>query len=160
MNRRSLTGFTLIELLMTVAIIGLLAMLTMPMLELSVHRTKEQELRLALREIRDALDTYKQAVVEGHIPRSIGKSEYPETLQVLVDGVPDAKSPNANNRIYFLRRIPRDPMVSDINKSNEQTWGKRSYTSSAEEPQEGNDVFDVYSLSDDKGMNGIPYRDW
>jgi general secretion pathway protein G len=160
MNRRSLTGFTLIELLMTVAIIGLLAMLTMPMLELSVHRTKEQDLRLALREIRDALDAYKQSVVEGRIPRSIGKSEYPETLQVLVDGVPDAKSPNANIRIYFLRRIPRDPMASDIDKSNDQTWGKRSYTSSAEEPQEGNDVFDVYSMSDETGMNGIPYRKW
>jgi general secretion pathway protein G len=160
MNLRSLKGFTLIELLMTVAIIGLLAMLTMPMLELSVHRTKEQDLRLALREIRDALDAYKLAVVEGHIPRSNGKSDYPETLQVLVDGVPDAKSPSASNKLYFLRRIPRDPMSSDVDKSNDQTWGKRSYASSAEEPQEGNDVFDVYSLSDETGMNGIPYRKW
>jgi general secretion pathway protein G len=160
MNRRGLTGFTLIELIMTVAIIGLLAMLTLPMVELSVHRSKEQELRLALREIRDALDSYKQAVVEGHIPRSIGKSDYPETLQILVEGVADAKSPSSDNKIYFLRRIPRDPMTNDNSKANDETWGKRSYSSSAEDPQEGNDVFDVYSLSDATGMNGVPYRKW
>lgn len=160
MNRHSLKGFTLIELIMTVAIIGVLAMLTMPMVELSMQHSKEQELRLALREIRDALDAYKQAVVEGHIPRSLGKSDYPETLQVLVEGVPDAKSPNRENKMYFLRRIPRDPMARDASRSNDETWGKRSYTSDAEDPQEGTDVFDVYSRSDGTGMNGIPYKKW
>jgi general secretion pathway protein G len=153
-------GFTLIELIMTVAIIGLLAMLTMPLAELSVQHSKEQELRLALREIREALDAYKQAVADGRIPRSVGKSDYPETLQALVDGVPDAKTANSNNKIYFLRRIPRDPMVRDTTRSNDETWGKRCYASSADDPQEGNDVFDVYSRSDETGLNGVPYRKW
>ena len=96
----------------------------------------------------------------GIYPRSIGKSDYPETLQVLVDGVPDAKSPNSNNKMYFLRRIPRDPMARDASRKNEETWGKRCYASSADEPEEGSDVFDVYSLSDETGLNGVPYKKW
>lgn len=160
MIRKRFKGFTLIELIMTVAIIGLLAMLTMPMVELTVKHNKEQELRLALRQIRESIDSYKQAVVEGRIPRLLGKSDYPETLQVLVDGVTDAKSPNKNSKMYFLRRIPRDPMAIDINKTNEETWGKRSYASGAEDPQEGSDVYDVYSLSTDTGFNGVPYKKW
>lgn len=155
-----LKGFTLIELIMTVAIIGLLATVTLPLAELSVQHSKEQDLRLALREIREALDAYKQAVNDGHIIRSAEKSAYPESLQVLVDGVADVKDPTSKNKIYFLRRIPRDPMAKDTNQSNEDTWGKRSYKSSADDPQEGDDVFDVYSLSESTGMNGIPYRKW
>jgi general secretion pathway protein G len=160
MSSRSHKGFTLIELIMTVAIIGVLAMLTMPLAELSVQHSKEQELRLALREIREALDAYKQAVADGRIPRSIGKSDYPESLQVLVDGVSDAKSASSNNKMYFLRRIPRDPMSRDTGRKNEETWGKRCYASSADEPEEGSDVYDVYSLSDGTGLNGVPYRKW
>lgn len=153
-------GFTLIELIMTVAIIGLLATVTLPLAELSVQHSKEQELRLVLREIRVALDAYKQAVDDGHIIHSAEKTGYPESLQVLVDGVSDVKDPTNKNKIYFLRRIPRDPMAKDSNQSNEGTWGKRSYQSSADDPQEGDDVFDVYSLSERTGMNGIPYRNW
>lgn len=153
-------GFTLIELVMTVAIIGLLATVTLPLAELSVQHSKEQELRVALREIREAIDAYKQAVDEGRIIRSAEKTGYPESLQVLVDGVPDVKDPVSQNKIYFLRRIPRDPMESDTNKPNEDTWGKRSYQSSADDPQEGDDVYDVYSLSANLGMNGVPYRNW
>jgi general secretion pathway protein G len=160
MNHRGKKGFTLVELIMTVAIIGLLAMLTMPLAELSVQHSKEQELRLALREIREALDAYKQAVADGRIPRSVGKSDYPETLQVLVDGVPDAKSALSNSKMYFLRRIPRDPMSRDVSRSNDETWAKRSYASGADDPQEGNDVFDVYSRSDETGLNGVPYKKW
>jgi general secretion pathway protein G len=153
-------GFTLIELIMTVAIIGLLAMVTLPLAELSVQHSKEQELRLALREIRVAIDAYKQAVDDGHIIRSVEKSAYPESLKVLVDGVSDVKDPTNKNKLYFLRRIPRDPMVSDSNNSNEDSWGKRSYQSSADDPQEGDDVYDVYSLSTSTGMNGVPYKNW
>lgn len=153
-------GFTLIELIMTVAIIGLLATVTLPLAELSVQHGKEQELRLALREIREELDAYKQAVEDGRIIRSAEKSAYPASLQVLVDGKPDAKDPTNKNKIYFLRRIPRDPMAADSSLLDIDTWGKRSYESPADDPQEGDNVFDVYSLSPGTGMNGIPYKNW
>ncbi len=153
-------GFTLVEVVVTVAIIGLLASVALPMAELSVQRDKEHELRLALREIRTALDTYRQAVSEGKVARVMGASGYPPSLQVLVDGVPDASSPDKNRMIYFLRRIPRDPMSNDQTRTDEETWGKRSYASSADSPAEGDDVFDVYSLSEVVGLNGIPYREW
>jgi general secretion pathway protein G len=158
--RRSLRGFTLIELVVTVAIVGLLATVALPMAELMVQRNKERELRLALREVRTALDAYKQAVDEGRIAHSVQASGYPPSLRVLVEGVPDARSPDKKARINFLRRIPRDPMFSDASKSAEETWGKRSYASSFDAPEEGDDVYDVFSVSSGVGLNGIPYRNW
>jgi general secretion pathway protein G len=154
------SGFTLIEVIITVAIVGLLSMVTLPLAEMSYQHSKEQDLRLALREIREAVDSYKQAVDDGRIKLSAEKTGYPQSLQVLVDGAADVKNPTSQNKIYFLRRIPRDPMATDPNKTNEETWGKRSYQSSADDPQEGDDVFDVYSLSTGTGLNGIPYKDW
>ncbi|HEX5338611.1 MAG TPA: type II secretion system protein, partial [Gallionella sp.] len=148
------------ELMITVAIIGLLATIALPMAELGVQRSREQELHLALREIRNALDAYKAAVEDGRIERTLGKSGYPPTLGVLVDGVPDIKSADRKSRIYFLRKIPRDPMFDDASVPDEETWGKRCYASAADAPDEGEDVFDVYSLSSGSGLNGIPYRNW
>lgn len=153
-------GFTLIELIVTVAIIGVLASITLPLAELSVQHNKEQQLQLALRQIREGIDAYKQAYDDGSIAHSMDRSGYPESLQVLVDGVTDIKSPALQRKIYFLRRIPRDPFAIDSGKSNEETWGKRSYQSSADDPQEGSDVFDVYSPDQGTGLNGIPYRKW
>ena len=154
------SGFTLIEMLVTVAIVALLASIVVPLAQVSVQRTKEQELRAALRHIRTALDAYKEAVGEGRVQSDIQQSGYPPSLQVLVDGVPDMTSPDAKRKIYFLRSIPRDPFFRDPSQPNEATWGKRSYESSPDAPEEGDDVFDVYSLASGTGLNGIPYSDW
>ncbi len=153
-------GFTLIELVITVAIVCVLATAVLPLSEVSVQRVKEHDLHLALREIRGALDAYKQAVADGKVERILGSSGYPPSLKTLVDGVPDVSSPDKKRVIYFLRRIPRDPMFDDASKSDEETWGKRCYASSADSPQAGDDVFDVYSLSPGIGLNGIPYGNW
>lgn len=161
MPKRPQPGFTLIELVITVAIIGLLSTLAVPMAELAVKRVKEQELRWNLREIRNAIDAYKQAVDDGRIVVSADQSGYPPTLKTLVDGVEDAHSPDDKKaRIYFLRRIPRDPLDADTSKAPEDTWGKRSYASPPDAPEEGDDVFDVYSLSKDTGIDGVPYKQW
>lgn len=154
-------GFTLVEVVVTVAIVALLATVAFPFAEMGVKRSKEQELRTALWQIRGALDAYKKAVDEGHIVRKVGESGYPPSLKVLVEGVEDAKSPESSKpKIYFLRRIPIDPFYAERDVSPERTWGKRSYDSPADDPKEGKDVFDVYSLASGKGLNGVPYRDW
>lgn len=152
-------GFTLIELLVTVVIVGLLASIALPMTELVVQRSKEQDLRIALRDIRTALDAYRKVWDEGRIQKSVDDSGYPKSLAVLVEGVEDAKSP-VRSKIYFLRRIPRDPTVQDTQSPAADTWGKRSYKSPADDPQEGEDVYDVYSLSTKVGLNGVRYREW
>lgn len=153
-------GFTFVELAVTVAIVALLATLVLPLAELTVKRNQEHDLRQALREIRTALDAYKQAVDDGKIANEMDKSGYPPRLRVLVEGVTDERSPDHKRKLYFLRRIPRDPMNPDTSKPDEETWGKRSYASSPDAPEEGDDVFDVYSLASDVGLNGIPYKDW
>ncbi len=160
MNRHARAGFTLIELVIAVAIVSLLASVVLPMAELVTQRSKEQELRLALRQIRGALDAYKVAVDEGRVIHSTQQSGYPPSLKVLVEGVPDASSPDRKRRIFFLRRIPRDPMFTDSSRPDEETWGLRSYASSSDAPEAGEDVFDVYSLSPGTGLNGIRYRNW
>lgn len=145
-------GFTLIELLITVAIVALLATIAAPLAEVTVQRDKEKDLRHALREIRGAIDAYKRATDEGVIERAADASGYPPTLAALIDGVPDKRKPDAP-KLYFLRRVPIDPLTGE-------EWGLRSYTSSADEPQPGKDVYDVYSKSDGSGLNGVPYRQW
>lgn len=151
-------GFTLIEVVVTVAIIAILATAALPLTELTVKRSKEQELKLALRQIRDAIDEYKRAYDEGRIKRAPDSSGYPKTLELLVEGENDIRSPTPK-KIYFLRRIPRDPFYTGAG-SNAETWGLRSYASPADEPQAGDDVYDVYSLSNAVGMNGVAYRQW
>ena len=152
-------GFTLIELVITVAIVALLASVALPVSELAVQRTKEQELRRTLRQVREAIDAYKQASDEGRIKKSVGDSGYPKKLEELAEGVEDQKSPK-KDKIYFLRRIPRDPFNADPTLSAAGTWGKRSYASPPDDPKEGDDVFDVFSIAQGKGINGQPYRDW
>jgi general secretion pathway protein G len=152
-------GFTLLELVVTVALLGILALVAVPLGTLSVQRLREGELRSGLRQIREALDAYKRASDNGKIERRADGSGYPKTLDELAGGVVDLKNPN-KTKIYFLRRLPRDPFYPDSSAPAAATWGKRSYTSEPELPQEGDDVFDVYSRSNRIGLNGIAYKDW
>lgn len=152
------SGFTLIELVITVAIVGVLALLATPLLEVTAQRHKEAELRLALRQIRGAIDAYHQAAREKRIEVPADASGYPPNLDVLAEGVPDITKPD-RRKIYFLRRLPRDPMHPDGTLLAAETWGLRSYASPPDAPSAGEDVFDVYSLSDKVGLNGVPYRE-
>lgn len=158
-------GFTLIELMIVVAIMAILATAALPLRELMVKREKEQELRVALRQIRTAIDAYKQVSDEGRITKKADESGYPPRLEELFMGVPDIKSPD-KKIIYFLRRLPPDPLFVELDVAGvsatpaADTWGKRSYESPWDSPKEGDDVYDVYSRSEAIGLNGIPYREW
>lgn len=151
-------GFTLIELVVAVAIVGVLAMMAVPLLDMSHQRQKEGELRTALRQIRGAIDAYHQAVLDKRVEVAADASGYPPDLDVLVAGVTDITSPEGK-RIYFLRRLPKDPFGPQEEEALE-SWGQRSYASPPDNPQPGEDVFDVYSRSDRMGLNGVPYREW
>jgi general secretion pathway protein G len=152
-------GFTLIELIITITIVALLAGAAVPLAELTVKRTREHELQSALRQIREGIDAYKRAWDDKRIARNANESGYPKSLDQLVNGVTDITSP-AKAQIYFLRRIPRDPTYADSRAPAAASWGKRSYASPPDDPREGADVFDVYSLSSDVALNGVPYREW
>ena len=153
-------GFTLIELVITVAIVGLLATAAMPLGKMASQRLKESELRAALRELRTGIDAYKRAADEGRIEIKADASGYPATLDLLVAGVDDIKDPERSKKLYFMRRLPRDPFFPDSTANPAETWGLRSYVSPPEDPQPGDDVYDVHSLSQGTGLNGTPYREW
>ena len=159
-------GFSYVELVFVIAILALLAAVATPYLEKNIQRKKELELKQNLREIRIAIDEYKTASDQGKMKKTIGDSGYPHHLEDLVIGVEDITDPQ-KKKLRFLRRLPADPMYQksqhlspndEVNPAD--TWGKRSYISDAENPREGDDVYDIYSLSSDVGLNGISYAQW
>ncbi|MFP5391830.1 MAG: type II secretion system protein, partial [Gammaproteobacteria bacterium] len=152
-------GFTLIELLVTLAILALLGALVVPTAQIALQRRHEQELRTALREIRNALDDYKRASGEGRVPNTLDGSGYPPNLAMLTRGVPDQRSATPR-KIYFLRAMPRDPFAEDPEAADIDTWAPRAYQSDPDDPKPGEDVYDVHSKSEKVGLNGIPYKRW
>lgn len=159
MKNKSQTGFSYIEIIFTLAILALIATVAVPYVELTVKRKLESELQQNLRTLRTAIDEYYDAVQQGKIQVSADASGYPPNLNVLVNGIDDASTPD-NRKIFFLRRIPRDPFHRDINVPAEQTWVLRSYDSPPNSPRAGRDIFDVFSSSKEIGLNGIPYNEW
>jgi general secretion pathway protein G len=131
----------------------------MPVAQIEIQRSKEQELKRALWEIRQGIDEYKKASDAGKIPKKAGSSGYPEALDSLVLGATNQSDPK-HSKVFFLRRIPRDPMQPNATLTDEASWGKRSYDSDASDPREGADVYDVYSTSPKIGLNGVPYSKW
>jgi general secretion pathway protein G len=143
-------GLTLVELIITIAIIGILASVALPMARFQVKRTKERELRRDLWEMRDAIDRYKDAADRGAMQIKADSLGYPPDLQTLVDGVNVQEK-----KVRFLRAIPTDPMTGSTD------WGLRS---NQDEPDSdswgGQNVFDVYSKSDGTALDGTKYRSW
>ena len=156
---RRACGFTFVELMTTLAIMGVLALVAVPMAQLAVQRQKEHELRSALIQIRAAIDAYKRAAELGRVAVKLGESGYPASLAILAEGVLDQRSPT-KQQIYFLRRVPADPFAPDHAAPAAASWGLRSYASPPDAMAEGRDVYDVYSKSDKRGLNGVPYRQW
>jgi general secretion pathway protein G len=145
-------GFTLAEMVMVVALVSLLATMALPVAKFTVKRRKEAELRLALRQMRDAIDEHKRLSDNGMIPIKLGGEGYPESLEVLVEGV-DLIGQEVKRK--FLRRIPMDPMTKDYE------WGLRSYQDEPDSDSWGRqNVYDVYSLSDGVAIDGTEYKDW
>ncbi|WP_188567763.1 type II secretion system protein [Undibacterium terreum] len=152
-------GFTLIELLVSLAILGVLASITVPIAQVTLQRSKEHDLRRALREIRQGLDDYHRAYVDGRITKSLDGNGYPKNLDVLATGLPDQRDPK-QKKIFFLRRVPRDPMNPDTTVSDTESWGTRCYSSEADDPKQGENVYDIHSMSEKEGLNGVVYSKW
>jgi general secretion pathway protein G len=144
-------GFTLSELVMVVALIAVLATIALPVAKFTVKRQKEAELRLALRQIRTAIDEYKRMSDQGLIPVTLGGEGYPEELEVLVEGVDVV---GQETKMRFLRRIPIDPMTHD-------DWVLRSYQDDVDSTSWGGEnVYDVRTSSEGTALDGTKYADW
>lgn len=145
-------GFTLAELVMVAALLAILAGMAMPVAKFTVKRRKETELRLALRQMRTAIDEYKRLSDQGMIPVTLGSEGYPPELEVLAEGV---ELVGQEIKRKFLRKIPMDPMT------REEEWGLKSYQDDHDSNGWGGEnVWDVYSLSESTALDGTEYKDW
>ncbi len=164
--KRPQAGFTLIELLVTLALLGVVSMAALPLVEMTYKRSKEAELRLALRTIRSALDEYRAAVDGGLVPRTAGASGYPPSLEALTEPLPLAAAAGSRDEpprvVVLLRRLPRDPLSADPTLPAARTWRVRRHGARADEWEEepGADVFDVASRSTDTALDGTRYDSW
>jgi len=148
------SGLTLIELIVAAAILSILSVAALPLARVQVKREREKELRYALREMREAIDRYKDSADHGLIQVELMTEGYPPDLEALVEGIPRANSPDGKV-LKFLRRIPRDPMV------NSTEWGLRSYQDHPDSTSwGGQNVYDVYSRSQDEALDDSRYSEW
>jgi len=144
-------GFTLAELVMVVALIAVLSAMALPVAKFTVKRQKEAELRLALRQMRTAIDEYKRMSDQGLIPITLGGEGYPDELEDLVEGV---EIVGQETKMRFLRRIPIDPMTHD-------EWVLRSYQDDVDATSWGGEnVYDVRTSSEGTALDGTKYADW
>ena len=154
---RGVHGFTFIELLVVTTILIVLASAIMPLTRVTLQREREAELRRALREMRTAIDRYKDAVDTGQIGSTdlrAGSEGYPPELATLVEGVTKANDASGV-KLKFLRRVPMDPMTHSTE------WGMRSYQDKADATRwGGQNVYDVYSQSEGTALDGTKYKDW
>ena len=164
----SSAGFTLVELVITLAIVGLIAMVALPLYEVTSTRFKEAELRQALRTIRTGLDAYKAAVDTGLLPRAAGESGYPPNLDILTQPLDTVGSRDVSLTSATAVAAPGDPapaaarpVLSPTRRCPQRRPGTRAPTRSrADDPQPGADVFDVSSTSTRVGLDGTPYSSW
>jgi len=158
-RRRSFeSGLTLVELIVAFTILLILSGMAVPMARFQIRRQRERDLREALHEMRSAIDRYKDMADQGRIKVENDTFGYPKTLQILVEGVPQMNTlagANESGKVRFLRRVPKDPMTGGTE------WGMRSMQDSPDSTTwGGQDVFDVYTKSTEKGSDGTPYSEW
>jgi general secretion pathway protein G len=154
MRRKGERGLTLIELIVAFTILSLLTAMALPLARYRVRRDRERELRYALREIRKAIDDYKDASLTGKIEVKLGTEGYPEKLEQLVDGVKLLQDANGK-KVKFLRRIPKDPMTGTYE------WGLRSMQDDPDSQSwGGQNIFDVYTKSTERARDGTLYSQW
>ncbi len=153
LGRQCQGGYTITEMVVVCAVLVILAAVSFPLAGYSIKRGKEAELRANLRLMRNAIDEYKRYSDAGLLPIDLGTDGYPEELEILVEGVDLVGQVDFRKR--FLRRVPTDPMTG------EAEWGLRSYQDDWDsDTWGGENVFDVYSLSQGVGLNRIPYSEW